>query len=1239
MRNSLIRFLVAALLGCVIIPRTLARAEEPKDEKGRKPAGLAKTAGSPRYQILNINNLWTWHAADGEGNFNPSRTGDGLVFPRGTGSCIYRDGLMWGGKVFQNAAKTIPGGMNQWMRVGGNEYVQGNQPGRIVGSGATAVAADQNLPEVRIYRVRRDWNTMTEDELKRDAGEFNEISPTLATADQIAAIKAQYVKDWDEWPVALGAPYVERNGVAGYQKPPRFNYDPLAGPLFTHDSLISGKHDEPGIAGADPNLPADQVLWTVHNDLNRSLTTAVYGSEPIGIEGQVTSWGYKRTDALGNLYFQRVKIINKGGAVVDDLGNKGSFWIDSMYVAMFSDPDLGEAGDDVIGCDTLLGMGFVYNGFPSDKEYTQFNLPPPSAGYDFLAGPLVAGAPSDSGLYNLKRVYGKKNMPMTGLSYFSAGSAIADPRPRTWSIGSVRWWKMFRGYAPIDGPDVRYAFPPGLTPGPFPFSGDPVTGRGFVDGLGLAYSMSPGDRRLILTSGPFSLAPGDTQEVVVATVVGLGADRLSSVAILKFNDLFAQNTFDALFVVPVAPTPKVISAELDRSIVLDWGWDPETITKTEQKTIEPGSFVFEGYNVYQLPTQAATLALGKRIATFDVVNSYSVLMDQAFDEAAGMIITKPVQFGSNSGVQKAYEFKADAIGDKPALNNGQEYYLAVTAYFRATKPGFLPQVLESSPARARGSPQQPFPGTKYNAAVGDGISAPHSAGTAEGSVAVAVIDPSRLTGDTYRVTFTGSGASKTYSIVNATKNKTLFFGGKNYGVDWGGTEKDYPNADGMMVKVTEAAGVSDKATVWSGGAKWIAGTQYWSGDPYSGFGESILPGALGGNWLGGYAPSWPMTSVYTVEVRFNAAAGQKAYRIFREANRTNNTWMIGRGFATATRILNGTVSTSSKDTIIGVGTSFLNDFYFGPPALSSTGAQVPGTTIRLDTSAGGTGNFRNFTVSQVFSDTRLRVSAVPPRALVSQPARRYGDQPMAPLDTLAFINVPFSVWDVSKTPARQLTISVRDNNRNGTWDCTSGEFFNIYNKTYDDAMTQFGTTKAEYQTPNIATGGPTADILYVVDLAVASGQSLSGSVGVFTISPKLQFTTADQYTFSPGDKKAEFNNVDIAKAEVAKINVFPNPYYAFNPNEVNRFSRFVTFSHLPSNCTIRIFNLAGYLVKKIVKDGSVNPTQFQQWDINNQYGFPVASGIYIAHIDMPDLGATKVLKVAIIQEQEVLVAY
>jgi len=103
--------------------------------------------------------------------------------------------------------------------------------------------------------------------------------------------------------------------------------------------------------------------------------------------------------------------------------------------------------------------------------------------------------------------------------------------------------------------------------------------------------------------------------------------------------------------------------------------------------------------------------------------------------------------------------------------------------------------------------------------------------------------------------------------------------------------------------------------------------------------------------------------------------------------------------------------------------------------------------------------------------------------------------------------------------------------------------------------------------------------------------------------------------------------------KVNKINVFPNPYYGVNSEELNKYNRFVTINHLPQRATIRVFNLAGVLVQTITKD---DPSQFTRWNLNNQSNLPVASGLYIAYIDMPDLGATKILKIAIIQEQQIL---
>jgi len=128
-------------------------------------------------------------------------------------------------------------------------------------------------------------------------------------------------------------------------------------------------------------------------------------------------------------------------------------------------------------------------------------------------------------------------------------------------------------------------------------------------------------------------------------------------------------------------------------------------------------------------------------------------------------------------------------------------------------------------------------------------------------------------------------------------------------------------------------------------------------------------------------------------------------------------------------------------------------------------------------------------------------------------------------------------------------------------------------------------------------------------------------------------TGGDVFTFST--KAPLVGDAGLIKAEVEKINVFPNPYYGFHEVEPSRFDKFVTFNHLPRKANIRIFNLGGQMVRLLKKD---DESQFIQWNLQNQNRFPVASGIYIVHIDMGDVG-TKILKLALIQEEQILRNY
>ena len=135
---------------------------------------------------------------------------------------------------------------------------------------------------------------------------------------------------------------------------------------------------------------------------------------------------------------------------------------------------------------------------------------------------------------------------------------------------------------------------------------------------------------------------------------------------------------------------------------------------------------------------------------------------------------------------------------------------------------------------------------------------------------------------------------------------------------------------------------------------------------------------------------------------------------------------------------------------------------------------------------------------------------------------------------------------------------------------------------------------------------------------------------VWTIKTSKIVTTADKWTFNTMGLASTKSQAQ-ALSDVNKINVWPNPYIGYNTQELNKYQRFVTFSHLPKNATLRIFNLAGVLIRTLQKS---DDSQFIQWDLKNTNGFPAAAGMYIAYIDMPDLGMTKTLKLGIIPEQQ-----
>ncbi|MEM7660581.1 MAG: T9SS type A sorting domain-containing protein, partial [Bacteroidota bacterium] len=102
------------------------------------------------------------------------------------------------------------------------------------------------------------------------------------------------------------------------------------------------------------------------------------------------------------------------------------------------------------------------------------------------------------------------------------------------------------------------------------------------------------------------------------------------------------------------------------------------------------------------------------------------------------------------------------------------------------------------------------------------------------------------------------------------------------------------------------------------------------------------------------------------------------------------------------------------------------------------------------------------------------------------------------------------------------------------------------------------------------------------------------------------------FTFNTVDQAAKTNQNDVAKEALDDVLVVPNPYYAYSSYETGQLDNRVKITNLPQKCRISIFTLNGQLVQQFTKD-SDEPDQ--DWDLKNQSGVPVASGVYIIHVD------------------------
>jgi hypothetical protein len=287
----------------------------------------------------------------------------------------------------------------------------------------------------------------------------------------------------------------------------RVNPDMAALADYTAGAVPHGAPPVSVLPDGTLDITGDQMLWSVFNDADLGLHTArPGGTAPLGVEVRQTTFAYDDPGPLGRVVFLKYEILNQGSNLLQDL-----------LVSLWSDPDVGGPNDDLVSCDPVQGLGLAYNATNNDLTY---GFDPPAVGFDLLYG---ATAPGGGG---------------GGLRSFVKFVNGTDP---TSAAESYNWMS---GHFPDGSPIID---PTTGLPTNYMVWGNPIAGTGWIDS-------GPADRRMMLTSGPLTLAPGQSTEVVFALIVGQGADRLGSVARLVCDDQEIQAFFDRGLAPPLPVT-------------------------------------------------------------------------------------------------------------------------------------------------------------------------------------------------------------------------------------------------------------------------------------------------------------------------------------------------------------------------------------------------------------------------------------------------------------------------------------------------------------------------------------------------------------------------------------------------------------------------------------------------------------------------------------------------------------
>ena len=582
-------------------------------------------------------------------------------------------------------------------------------------------------------------------------------------------------------------------------------------------------------------LYGDRNFYWIFNDKGNIHTESQ--GEPIGMEIRAQAFAFSTNDEINNMTFNNYVLINQGTQTLTN-----------TYMCQWVDSDLGGINDDYVGCDVQRGLGYTYNGDAfdeSDSFSIGYGENPPAFGVDFFEGPYQDADSIDNPLTdNFSNAVDSLGIPYEGIGIGYGDGVVDNERfgmrrfiyfnwgsgPNSLPTQAGHFYNYMRGYwkngqrmafggdglNPGTGADLEipadYMFPGDTDPAQWGTEGVPV-GPWSEVGTG----NPPGDRLFLQSAGPFTLEPGDYNNITVGMVYARaeGGEPFESVKLLRIADDKAQALFDNCFEIVSGPdAPDVTVQELENELILYLTNDNPLSNNYQEDYLQfdPGipkfdingelydslsrSYFFEGYQIYQLansevsPADLDDIDQARLIFQCDVANDIDVVVNYVQDNDMGLPVPTLMANGDNEGVSHSFQVTKDAFaqGDNALINHKTYYFMALAygynnyeEYDPNTGSGQDVQYKASRKAAVgsirvySGTPHKPTPesgGLIQAAAYGDGVTLTRLEGQGNGlnDVALTVESEAALVasgnGKLAEVTYAGGSGPVSVRVVD-----------------------------------------------------------------------------------------------------------------------------------------------------------------------------------------------------------------------------------------------------------------------------------------------------------------------------------------------------------------------------------------------------------------------------------------------------------------------------------------